>query len=221
VAPKANAVPVECTSPPKGRSLRFDGLVPVICRRYKSQAPRLNASIAGMPTPFRATRLLAELPRLRRYARILTDDPAESDRLVEETLSRARQMQDEPIARTTPGTEFIALLRAVNAVRTAGCTQREANTSISSASPRPNADTRAGAHAQSRSDRGAEMLARLRELPLEQREILVLVAVERLSYAEVGSLLQMPVATVISRLSQAREALRTSASKSQSAPHTY
>ena len=65
------------------------------------------------------------------------------------------------------------------------------------------------------------MLARLRELPLEQREILVLVAVERLSYAEVGSLLQMPVATVISRLSQAREALRTSASKSQSAPHTY
>jgi RNA polymerase sigma-70 factor (ECF subfamily) len=65
------------------------------------------------------------------------------------------------------------------------------------------------------------MLAELRELPLEQREVLVLVAVERLSYAQVADLLGMPVASVISRLSQARAALQARASKPRSTPHTY
>src|SRR5262249_54135929 len=86
----------------------------------------------------------------------------------------------------------------------------------------PKADSRPGAPtANLPPDRGGQMLARLRELPLEQREILVLVAVEQLSYAEIATLLQMPVATVVSRLSQAREALRASTSKSQSTPTTY
>ena len=158
-----------------------------------------------MPTTFSATRLLAELPRLRRYARILTDNPEHADALVEETLARARRMQDEPNALLAPGTRLIAVLRAVNAENRA----------------QPKVDSSAAAEpARAPSDRGSEMLARLRELPLEQREILVLVAVERLSYAEVAQLLQMPVATVVSRLAQAREALRTSASKAQSTPGT-
>ena len=172
-----------------------------------------------MSTTYSATRLLAELPRLRRYARILTDDPDQADRLVEETLSRARQMQDEPIGQATAGTQLIALLRAVNAAR--GGTQRTATACAPNAHPRPCPDTPPGAHAQSQSDRGAEMLAQLRELPLEQREILVLVAVERLSYAEIAGLLHMPIATVISRLSQAREKLRAGAPKSRSTPRTY
>ena len=153
-----------------------------------------------MPTSFSATRLLAELPRLRRYAWILSDSPEYADALVEETLARARRMQDEPSALFAPRTRLIALLRAVNAEKAVTGTPREARAS------RPP---------------GSEMLARLYELPLEQREILVLVAVERLSYVEIATLLQMPVATVVSRLAQAREALRGSASNTQSTPHTY
>jgi RNA polymerase sigma-70 factor (ECF subfamily) len=174
-----------------------------------------------MPTPYSATRLLAELPRLRRYARILTDDPERADALVEEALARARQMQDEPPARATRDTRLIALLRAVSATTANAVTLRDASASAASGAPRPDAERRRAQSAQTPSARGAEMLARLRELPLEQREVLVLVAVERLSYAEVGDLLAMPVATVISRLSQAREALRTRASKPQLTPHTY
>jgi RNA polymerase sigma-70 factor (ECF subfamily) len=158
---------------------------------------------------------------LRRYARILTDDPEHADRLVEETLAWARQMQDEPGAQARPGTRLIALLRTVYMAKSVECTQRHRATSAPGADPRVKADAPPGVHPQSRSERGAEMLAQLRELALEQREILVLVAGERLSYAEIADLLQMPVATVISRLSQAREALRTSASKPQSTPHTY
>ena len=64
------------------------------------------------------------------------------------------------------------------------------------------------------------MLAQLRELPLEQREVLVLVAVERMSYVDIAALLHIPVATVISRLSQAREALRAIPPKPLSAPNS-
>jgi RNA polymerase sigma-70 factor (ECF subfamily) len=42
------------------------------------------------------------------------------------------------------------------------------------------------------------------ELPVEEREILMLVAVERLSYDEVATLLEVPPATVIARLTRAR-----------------
>jgi RNA polymerase sigma-70 factor (ECF subfamily) len=172
------------------------GIVPVIIRRYKEAAARNTAAIAGMPTPFNATRLLAELPRLRRYARILTDDPERADRLVEETLARARQMQDESTMEPTRSTQLLALLRAVNA------------------------DTDStGRMVPSHPDRGTGMLAQLHALPLEQREVLVLVAVERLSYTEIAGLLRMPVATVIARLSQARETLRASAVKPASAPN--
>ena len=62
------------------------------------------------------------------------------------------------------------------------------------------------------------MFAQLGELPLEQREVLVLVAVEQLSYNDIATLLGIPVATVVSLLSQARAALRAASAPSQSAP---
>jgi len=48
----------------------------------------------------------------------------------------------------------------------------------------------------------------LQRLPHEQREVLLLVGVEELSYQEVASALGVPVGTVMSRLSRARERLR-------------
>jgi RNA polymerase sigma-70 factor (ECF subfamily) len=169
--------------------------------------------------PFSATRLLAELPRLRRYARILTDDPERADRLVEATLARARQMHDESASESNHGMPLLALLRSVNADQTEAGAPRETPPRAPFADSRPNVEANAtGITAQSPPDRGAEMLARLRELPLDQREVIVLVAVERMSYPEIAALLQLPVATVISRLSQAREALSLNLSKPLSAP---
>ena len=53
-----------------------------------------------------------------------------------------------------------------------------------------------------------DMETALRGLPDEQREILLLVALEGMSYDEVAQTLRIPVGTVMSRLSRAREKLR-------------
>ena len=45
-------------------------------------------------------------------------------------------------------------------------------------------------------------------LPEEQRQVLLLTAVERLEYSEVADILGIPVGTVMSRLSRARDRLR-------------
>ena len=53
-----------------------------------------------------------------------------------------------------------------------------------------------------------EVLAALDTLEPEQREVLVLVAVEGLLYKEVAKVLALPMGTVMSRLSRGRDRLR-------------
>lgn len=53
-----------------------------------------------------------------------------------------------------------------------------------------------------------ELMRALEQLPVTQREIILLCDVEEMSYKEIGSLLGVPIGTVMSRLSRARKALR-------------
>jgi RNA polymerase sigma-70 factor (ECF subfamily) len=48
----------------------------------------------------------------------------------------------------------------------------------------------------------------LASLPTDQREVLLLVALEEMSYADAARSLGVPIGTVMSRLSRAREKLR-------------
>jgi len=48
----------------------------------------------------------------------------------------------------------------------------------------------------------------LRSLSAEQREVVLLVAVEQLTYEQVSRALDIPIGTVMSRLSRARERMR-------------
>ncbi|MGC1816881.1 MAG: sigma factor-like helix-turn-helix DNA-binding protein [Casimicrobiaceae bacterium] len=113
-----------------------------------------------MPTS--ASELLAALPRLCRYARLLTGDRARADELVERSLAQANQVH-----------------RGRGDLQLGGVT-------------------------------GIRLLALLLRLPVEQREVMLLVAVERMAYDEISALLEVPVATVVARLLQARRQLRSS-----------
>jgi RNA polymerase sigma-70 factor (ECF subfamily) len=53
-----------------------------------------------------------------------------------------------------------------------------------------------------------DVLNKLAKLPEDQRAVLLLVAVEDLSYSDAAKVLNIPVGTVMSRLSRARERLQ-------------
>jgi RNA polymerase sigma-70 factor, ECF subfamily len=63
-----------------------------------------------------------------------------------------------------------------------------------------------------------ETLQQLGKLPTEQREVLVLAAVEELRYGEIATLLGVPIGTVMSRLARAREKLRKFAAEPAVSP---
>jgi len=144
-----------------------------------------------------------EIPRLRRYARALTRSADRADDLVQETLLRA-------IAKAhlwQTGTDIRAWLftimhnQYVNMVRRA--MRDEATVDIEQMTSSLAATTDPTASRQLHElDRA---LARLRP---EQREVILLVGLEGVSYEAAAQILSVPVGTVRSRLSRGRDALR-------------
>ncbi len=154
------------------------------------------------PIAFRQ-QLLGAIPRLRRYARSLVFDPSAADDLVQTALERALAHWHQFDQRRD------ILVWTVSIAHNAYMDdrRRHARTPWFDADPEP-----ALAQAQSRdpSDPGLriDLIAALKRLPIEQREPILLVAVEQLSYAECAEVLRIPVGTVMSRISRGRVALR-------------
>jgi RNA polymerase sigma-70 factor (ECF subfamily) len=152
-------------------------------------------------TDFRQ-RLEEEIPRLRRYARALTTDASRADDLVHDTLVRALAKQHL----WQPGTDLRAWLftlmhnQNVNHIRRA---IRE-GTSIDIeqvSSLTANTDP-------SSSRMLFELRRALNKLPESQRQLVLLIGLEGMSYEQAAEVFKIPVGTVRSRLSRGREALR-------------
>jgi RNA polymerase sigma-70 factor (ECF subfamily) len=144
-----------------------------------------------------------EIPRLRRYARALTRSGDRADDLVQETLLRA-------IAKAhlwQTGTDIRAWLftimhnQYVNMVRRA--MREEANVDIEQISASLVATTDPTASRQL-----CELERALARLAPEQREVILLVGLEGMSYEAAARILNVPIGTVRSRLSRGREVLR-------------
>jgi RNA polymerase sigma-70 factor (ECF subfamily) len=144
-----------------------------------------------------------EIPRLRRYARALTRSADRADDLVQETLLRA-------VAKAhlwQAGTDIRAWLftimhnQYVNMVRRA--MRDETAVDIEQMSSSLVATTDPTASRQLR-----ELERALACLPGEQREVILLVGLEGMSYEAAAQILSVPVGTVRSRLSRGRDALR-------------
>lgn len=150
------------------------------------------------------TQIVEFIPRLRRYARVLTrGDIIAADDLVQDCLERALDRID----RWRRGTDMRAWLFTimhnlyVNQVRRGNTGPRFV--ALSERQVEPAAPARAERCAEL-----SELRSAIENLPDQQREILVLVSIEGMRYREVASILGIPEGTVMSRLSRARRQLR-------------
>jgi RNA polymerase sigma-70 factor (ECF subfamily) len=164
---------------------------------------------ALMNSGFTAEQLRAHIPRLRRYARALTGSREAADDLTQDTLERAWIKRDlwREQAGSADGKLRAWLFAVMHRVFLNGVKRTRRFDSLddpAAARPEP---ASAGASAET----GAalrDLQAALLRLPDEQREVLLLVGLEQLSYAEAAQALDVPIGTVMSRLSRARERLR-------------
>jgi RNA polymerase sigma-70 factor (ECF subfamily) len=148
------------------------------------------------------SQLRALLPRLRRFAQWLCRDPAATDDLVQATLERAlSHWSDRRDLEALRAWLFSILYRQFldgrrRAKRQAWLLERIRE---GDDPEQPSVEGEVFAHS---------VLRAFAQLPAEQRTLLYCVSVEGLSYRELADVLGVPIGTVMSRLSRARQALR-------------
>lgn len=149
--------------------------------------------------------LTGQIPRLRRYAHVLCRNHSDSDDLVQATLERALSRLEQ----WKPGTDMRAWLftimhnLSVNQLRK----QKQQNDILSDQGQDLDQFPAASAIRQPDSI-VSEIEAGLSRLPADQREVLILVGIEELSYQQTADVLDIPIGTVMSRLNRARQRLR-------------
>ena len=152
---------------------------------------------------------IVHIPRLRRYARALVGDAARADDLVQDTLERASQkwsLWHPPAAAPAEHVHkalrgwLLAIMHNLHANQWRQAARQPQAPWDESLDP---------GH-----DPGAQTTLRLdleralARLSPTAREVLLLVGMEQLSYAETADTLGVPIGTVMSRLSRARAQLR-------------
>lgn len=150
--------------------------------------------------------LVAELPRLRRYARVLLRNSASADDLVQDLLERALSR----LHLFQPGTNLRAWLFTImhnlhvnQAIRAAKGPKTGIDNDVAESYQTAVAPAQAAGLTLRDMDRALETL------PDQQRAVVLLVGVEGLTYAETAAVLDVPVGTVMSRLARGRERLRS------------
>lgn len=146
--------------------------------------------------------IVACIPSLRRYARGLTADRDRADDLVQDTLERAWGRFSMWQKRGEIRAWMFGILHNAFVDRLRSQRSRPEDSAGDEVPELPERATQADRLEVRDLDRA------LQRLPREQRQVLLLVGVEELSYQEVATALDVPVGTVMSRLSRARERLR-------------
>lgn len=146
--------------------------------------------------------ILKQIPSLRRYARALTGNQDQADDLVQDCLERGWRR----LHLWRPGSDLRAWLFTimhnlyVNQVRRYRATPHFVPVDAAEDCP----DTSKTADDAMVTRQLEEAIA---ELPEKHREVLLLVALEAMRYEQVAEILDIPIGTVMSRLSRARQSL--------------
>ena len=147
--------------------------------------------------------ILRLLPRLQRYARVLTRDVSAADDLVQDCVARALGK----IHLWESGTDLRAWLFTILHHQHVSRTRRDAR-QRASLEWRESHVSSALSPAQTARLELRDLERALAKLPEEQRSAILLVGLEGMGYAEAASVANTPVGTARSRVARGREALR-------------
>ncbi len=141
------------------------------------------------------------LPRLSRYARVLTPSQHDAEDLLQKTCERALSRWTQFDLTTNMDRWVFTIMNSVwkNEIRSNAIRQGQGFVSSESLES-PYGEPDGNIYLK-------QVLERVMALPESQREIVVLVYVEGFSYAKAAEIANIPIGTVMSRLSRAREAL--------------
>lgn len=159
------------------------------------------------------SKLIEYIPNLRRYALALTrNNSCHVDDLVQDTLERALKKHSLWARNSNLRAWLFTIMHNlfINQVNKSGLYVLE------------NIDD----HEHQQSEAGdpsqdyfmAQLKQHMEDLPIRQKEVLLLVSLEGFSYEEVAKILDIPVGTVMSRLHRSREKLRQTLFKDNSTP---
>jgi len=157
----------------------------------------------GLPQPD----LVAAIPRLRRYARVLTGEASRADDLVQDTLARGWEKRRMWRSGSDLRAWLFTIMHNVYVNQLATVKRDAANVSIDADPANPAWQLPVRANQIDRVEL-LELMQQVGRLSPDQREVLLLAAVEELRYEEIAGILSIPVGTVMSRLSRARNNLR-------------
>lgn len=150
--------------------------------------------------------MVALLPRLRRFAYVLTRDMERADDLVQETCVRALSRLDQWEKGSRLDSWLYRIAQNIWFDRMRAAKVRGENTAID---PEFEIEGEDGRNVTENRLALKDVTKAIGTLPPEQQVLIALVCVDGLSYREAAESLQVPIGTVMSRLARARAALHT------------
>lgn len=148
--------------------------------------------------------LVALVPKMRRFALSLTGNAADGDDLVQAACEKALRNRDQ----FQEGTRMDSwMYRIIQTIWLDDLRKRKVRGPATDPADIEISDEGKAASLPEARITLNRVAAAMATLPEPQRAVLSLVAIEGLSYKEAADVLEVPVGTVMSRLSRAREAL--------------
>jgi len=148
--------------------------------------------------------ILAEIPRLRRYARALLRDRDAADDLVQDCLERALTRLENWRTGESPRRWLFTIMHHLF-VDQHRKVKRSAEVIAFSGDAQPDAVEQA---TQFDTVASREIIDALQKISPDRRAAIVLVAVEGFSYAEASNVRGVPAGTLMSRIARGRDDLR-------------
>jgi RNA polymerase sigma-70 factor (ECF subfamily) len=156
-------------------------------------------------------RLVAFLPRLRRFCHGLTGTADQGDDLLQATFERALSRIDQWQAGTNLENWVFRLASNLNIDRLRSQRVRGVPVDVEEAYDLPGEDELSRLEFRSELD---AVRAALAALPDELRAVMAAVVLEEKTYREAAELLEIPIGTVMSRMSRARQFIEAHVNRS-------